>query len=121
MRLTALMIALPIALAGCVGSPSRPLGVDVSAAGIEVSMSNRQTCVGPAPAGGGSWSGTLQGCDSPYPYRVTLDEGGNPIRGTLVEVFGAIGLQLSPIATVEIDGPAGNTWTFTSPPPSQFD
>lgn len=121
MRMSVLLIVLSAALAGCAGAPARPLEVTVSTAGIEVDMSSRQTCVGPAPGDGGSWSGILQGCDSPYPYRVTLDTGANPIRGALVQVFGAIGVTVAPIATVEIDGPAGNTWTFRSPPPSRFD
>jgi len=122
MRLMVLTTCLcaPLALAGCIGAPAQPVGVDVSATGIDVQMSNRQTCVGPAPSAGAGWSGVLQGCDSGYPYRVTLDASRNPIRSALVEVFGTIGVDLAPIATVEIDGPAGNTWTFTSPPPTNF-
>lgn len=117
MRLPYLLLCLPLGLAACATGPARPLGVDVSASGIEVAMSNRQTCIGPAPAPATSWSGTLQGCDSPYPYRVMV-EGNQGLRGALVEVFGAIGVDLAPLATVEIDGPAGNTWTFASPPPA---
>ncbi len=105
-------------LAGCLTTSARPTGVDVSSTGITVAMSNRQTCRGPAPASATSWSGVLQGCDSPYPYRVVM-EGNQGLRGALVEVFGAIGVQLAPLATVEIDGPAGNTWTFASPPPQE--
>ncbi len=111
-----LLLCLPLGLAACATGPAQPLGVDVSDTGIEVAMSNRQTCTGPAPAPGTSWSGTLQGCDSAYPYRVTV-AGNQGLRGALVEVFGAIGVQIAPLATVEIDGPAGNTWTYRSPPP----
>ncbi len=103
-------------LAGCVSQPARPLEVTVSGQGIEVAMSNRQTCTGTAPAPGTSWSGVLQGCDSAYPYRVTI-EGNQGLRGALVEVFGAVGVELAPLGTVEIDGPLGNTWTFASPAP----
>ena len=109
-------LCVPALLAGCLAAPAQPTAVDVSATGIEVAMSNRQTCIGPAPQGALIWSGTLEGCDSPYPYRVVVEDD-RGLRGALVEVFGAIGVTLAPLATVEIDGPAGNTWTFASPPP----
>lgn len=114
-------LSVPALLAGCLNTPAQPTDVDVSAARIEVTMSNRQTCVGDAPVAGESWQGVLQGCDSPYPYRVTFDGRQNPIRSGLEDVFNAIGVDLAPLATIEIDGPAGNTWTFASPEPSEFD
>lgn len=110
-----------LALAGCVGTPPSPQGVDVSESGIEVAMSDRSTCIGTAPNPGVSWSGVLSGCNSPYPYRVIFDTRTNPLREGLEAVVGAIGIDLAPVATVEIDGPAGNTWTFTSPPPDPDD
>ncbi|MBF9045224.1 hypothetical protein HKCCE4037_17915 [Rhodobacterales bacterium HKCCE4037] len=121
--MTRALIALPVLalLSGCLGTTPRPLDVEVSRDGIEVRMSNRQTCLGPAPQPGTSWSGTLQGCASPYPYRVVLDDGGNPLRTVLEEGASAIGLTLAPVAEVEIDGPAGNTWRFSSPDADPFD
>ena len=117
-----LLLILPAALlGGCLNTQPQPQTVTVSATGIEVQMSNRQTCIGPAPVPGASWSGTLQGCDAPYPYRVTLDVSANPLRAVLETGASALGLTLAPIAEVEIDGPAGNTWRFQSPEPSRFD
>ena len=112
------LVLLPMALlAGCLNTFPQPQTVDVSALGIEVQMSNRQTCTGPAPLPGSSWSGTLQGCDAPYPYRVTLDDRPNVLRDVLETGLAAVGVPLAPVATVEIDGPSGNTWRFASPPP----
>ena len=119
MRLALPLICLPALtfLAGCLGNPAQPTDVAVSRNGIEVAMSNRQTCIGPAPTAGGSWQGVLQGCDSPYSYRVILDDRRNFVRIGLEEIVGALGLELAPVAQVEIDGPTRNTWTFASPEP----
>ncbi|WP_224815816.1 hypothetical protein [Hasllibacter sp. MH4015] len=125
MRIAKPLLVLPTLslLAACASMPAQPTQVEVSRTAIEVTMSNRQTCIGPAPAPatGSSWQGTLQGCDSPYPYRVQLDDSGNPIRLGLEQVFASIGVDIAPIARVEIDGPAGNTWTFASPRPVEDD
>ncbi len=117
----ALFILPAIVLAGCLNTPPQPQSVDVFATGIEVQMSNRQTCTGPAPQPGVSWSGTLQGCDAPYPYRVTLDDRGNALRDVVETGFSAIGVRIAPVAEVQIDGPAGNTWRFETPPPLPSD
>ncbi len=120
--MTRILLILPAALlTGCLNTPPQPQTVTVSATGIEVQMSNRQTCIGATPVPATSWSGTLQGCDAPYPYRVTLADSGNPLRAALESGASAIGLTLAPIAEVEIDGPVGNTWRFQSPEPSRFD
>jgi hypothetical protein len=108
---SALVFCLPLALAACVDAPARPSFVDVTQQGIAVEMSDGQTCVGMAPAPGTDWSGTLQSCNSPYPYRVVL-EGGN---GARTQINAALGDVLNLAAVVEIDGPAGNTWTFRTP------
>ena len=108
----ALIVGLPLGLAACVAQPAQPTFVDVSRAGIEVRMSDRQTCIGVAPGPGQNWSGTLQGCDSAYPYRVTLDPSGNNVRAAVNE---ALGGAINLVAVVEIDGPAGNTWTIRTP------
>ena len=115
------LAAALLALAGCLSAPAQPQAVTVSAAGIAVAMSDRSTCRGVAPVPGADWSGVLSGCDSPYPYRVVFDRSANPLRAGLVAVAEAAGLTLAPVATVEIDGPAGNTWRFASPPPVESD
>lgn len=117
MRAVMLSLGVPAVLAGCVAAgPVRPLAVEVAATGIEARMSDGGICRGAAPAAGGSWSGQLQDCATPYPYDVVFEARRNPLRTGLEDVFGALGLDLAPVAQVAIHGPRGNTWRFASPP-----
>lgn len=39
---------------------------------VTVETTDRALCVGPRDGRGRAWSGTLQGCPHPWPYRATL-------------------------------------------------
>lgn len=113
---TPLLLLGVAALAACAAATPRPLSVAASPGGIEVAMSNGRICRGPAPAGAASgWSGTLQGCPTPYVYSVEIDPGTNPLRLLLDELFTALGAPdlIGPMATVAITDGNGRTRTFT--------
>lgn len=118
MRLVALSLVSVVALSACAAlPPPRPESVEVSRSGIEVTLTDRSTCIGIAPDGQpDSWSGTLQGCPVPYAYAVEIDPRTNPVRYLLEEV---IGLTVAPIATVTITDVDGRSRVFASPEPRE--
>jgi hypothetical protein len=89
---------------------------------LVVTLDDNQSCRGPRPASAGpeGWAGTLQGCSVAYPYAVRMDPKPNPLRRMVEEVFAALTLddQLAAMAEVEVIGPGGRSYLFTSPPPT---
>ncbi len=106
----------PLVLVACVMGSATPDQVELSANMLTVRMSDGSTCQGPAPSNGAEagWSGQLQDCAWSYDYIVEIDEGTNPVRLILTEVFGDLGI-LSPLADVTIIGPDGRTRVFQTP------
>jgi len=112
----ALTALAPVVLVACAIGPAEPRQVALDANLLTVRMSDGSTCLGPAPSTGAEagWSGRLQDCPWDYAYTVEIDEGTNPIRLILTEVFGEFGL-LSPVADVTITDATGRDRVFQTP------
>lgn len=117
-----LRILLPIVLflAACSQTGGRPEAVLLENDRVTVRMSSGSPCVGFRDAStqtATGWAGTLEGCPMPYPYKVTLQPGTNPVRWVLQETFTALGGDniVAPLALVEVTAPGGVIYRFRSP------
>jgi hypothetical protein len=102
-------------LAACATGHATPQRVMLDADLLSVRMSDGSTCRGPAPATAAptGWSGTLEGCGSPYPYVVEIDPRTNPVRFILQEILGD--RVIGPLATVTITDASGRARVFQTP------
>lgn len=114
----ALPLLLCAVLAGCgPGAGTAPAGGPKSVIAPErvvlyeetvtVEMSDRSFCTGPRGRQGRDWSGLLQGCPAPWPFRAVLP-GGRVARLPLDPGEGGAG-------RVELTRPDGVTQVWTGP------
>ena len=109
-------------LAGCTIEPGTavPQSVLVQADRLTVRMNDGCPCSGfrdETTETATGWSGTLQGCPSPYRYDVVLNDDTNPVRIVIEEFLTALGGEdiLQMRAVVTVDGPEGRQYVFASP------
>lgn len=117
------VLALSVAalLSGCAsfGVAPRPAEVSLTKTDLVVTLTDASRCTVARPEGA-EWSGTLQGCATPWPYRVELDPRTNILSRVVEAVFErAESVRLNAFGTVTITDPAtGEVFTFVSPPAS---
>ncbi|MBK1634662.1 hypothetical protein [Rhodovulum adriaticum] len=110
------------ALAACAPQQGgQPEAVKLTRDSLTVTLSGGARCAASRAAATPTqmgWAGRLDDCPLPLAYEVRLQEGTNPLRFIVLELFESLGQAqvVAPLAEVELVSDSGRRYAFRSPP-----